>query len=125
MSKLHLQFLYTEIQLKQNSKLSTWAPRPKLPTGYHPPFAGLQQHRIRLWGDVSFKLRGQEGGKPRDGGVGVVHDGRRSVRAGNLWDHVPRRHPLEVHNVVRRGHGEGSQDTEAEGALGVLGDPAT
>jgi hypothetical protein len=26
---------------------------------------------------------------------------------------------------VRRGHSEGSQDTKAEGALGVLGDPAT
>ena len=43
----------------------------------------------------------------------------------SLGDHVPRRHSLEVHDVVRRGHGEGSQDTEVEGALGLLGDPAT
>ena len=40
------------------------------------PLAGLQQHRIRLWEDVSFKLPGQDGGEPLDGGVGVVHDGR-------------------------------------------------
>ena len=75
--------------------------------------------------DVGFKLPGQDGGEPLDGGIGVVHDGRRSVRACIVWDHVPRRHSLEVHDVVRRGHGEGSQDTEPEGALGVLGDPAT
>ena len=89
------------------------------------PVAGLQRHRIQLWGDVSFKLPGQDGGKLLDGGVGVVHDGRSSVRAGIGRDDVPRRHPLEVHDVVRRGDGEGSQDTEAESALGVLGDPAT
>ena len=89
------------------------------------PLAGLQRHRIQLWGDVIFKLTGQDGGEPLDGGVGIVHDGRRSVRAGVVRDHVPRRHSLDVHNVVRRGHGEGSQDTKAEGALGVLGDPAT
>ena len=76
------------------------APRPRLPTGYHPPLAGLLQHRIRLWGDVSFQLRGQDGGEPLDGGIGIVHDGRRSVRAGVVGDHVPRRPSLEVHDVV-------------------------
>ena len=39
------------------------------------PFAGLLQHRIRLWGGVGFQLRGQDGGEPLDGGVGIVHDG--------------------------------------------------
>ena len=78
------------------------------------PLAGLQWQRIQLWGgDVSFKLPSQDGGEPLNGGVGVV---------GN---DVSRRHPLEIHDVVHRGHGKGSQDTEAEGALGVLGDPAT
>ena len=72
------------------------------------PLAGLLQHRIRLWGDVGFQLRGQDDGEPLDGGVGIVHDGRRSVRAGVVGDHLPRRHSLEVHDVVRRGHGEGS-----------------
>ena len=86
--------------------------------------AGLLQHRIRLWGDVGFQLRGQDGGELLGGG-GVIHDGGRSIRIGVGWDDVPRRHPLEVHDVVRRGHGEGSQDTKAEGALGVLGDPTT
>ena len=47
-------------------------------------------------GNVSFKLPGQDGGEPLDGGVGVVHDSRRGVWAGVIWDHVPRRHPLEI-----------------------------
>src|SRR6185312_12432833 len=53
------------------------------------PLVGLQQRRIQLWGDVSFKLRGQDSGKPLDGGVSVVHDGRRGVRAGIGRDDVP------------------------------------
>ena len=76
-------------------------------------------------GDVSFKLPGQDSGELLGGCVDVIHDGRRSIRIGVGWDDVPRRHPLKVHNVVRRGHGEASQDTEAESALGVLGNPAT
>ena len=76
-------------------------------------------------GGVGFQLRGQDGGELLGGGVGVIHDGRRSIRIGVGWDDVPRQHPLEVHDVVRRGHGEGSQDTKVEGALGVLGDPTT
>ena len=76
-------------------------------------------------GDVSFKLPGQDSGELLSGCVSVIHDGRCSIRIDVDWDDVPRRHPLKVHNVVRRGHDEGSQDTEAESALGVLGDPAT
>ena len=85
-------------------------------------FNGIE---FRYGGDVSFKLPGQDGGKLLGGGVSVIDDGRSSIRIGVGWDDVPRRHPLEVHDVVRRGHGEGSQDTEAEGALGVFGNPAT
>ena len=54
------------------------------------PLAGLLQHPIRLWGDVGFQLRGQDGGEPLDGGVSIIHDGRRSVRAGVVGNHVPR-----------------------------------
>ena len=76
-------------------------------------------------GDVSFELPGQDCGELLGGCVGVVHDGRRGVRIGVVGNDVPRLHPLKVHDIVRRGHGEGLQDTEAEGALGVLGNPAT
>ena len=89
------------------------------------PLVGLQRHRIQLWGDVGFKLPGQDSGEPLDGGVGIVHEDRRGVWAGVIWDHVPRRHPLEIYDIVRRSHGKGSKDTDAEGALSVLGDPAT
>ena len=57
--------------------------------------------------DVRFELPSKDGCKLLCGCVGFV----------------PRRHPLEIHQVVCRGHGEGPQDTEAEGALGVFGNP--
>ena len=75
--------------------------------------------------DVSFELPGQDCGELLGGCVDVVHDGRRGVRIGVVGNDVPRRHPLEIHDIVRRGHDEGSQDTEAEGASCVLGDMAT
>ena len=90
-----------------------------------PPLRVFSSIKFGYWGDVSFKLPGQDCGELLGGCVGVVHDGRRGVRIGVVGNDVPRRHPLEVHDIVHRGHGEGSQDTEAEGALGMLGDPAT
>ena len=75
--------------------------------------------------DVCFELLGEDGGKLLGGCVGVVHDSLRGVRIGVVGNDVPRRHPLEIHVIVCRRHGEGSQDTEAEGALGMLGNPAT
>ena len=73
--------------------------------------------------DVRLELLGEDGGELLRGCIGSVHYGRRGVRIRIIGNDVPRRHPLEIHEVVRRGHGEGPQDTEAEGALGVFGNP--
>ena len=73
--------------------------------------------------DVSFELPGEDCGELLRGSVGIIHNGRRGVRVSVIRNDVPRRHPLEIHEVVRQGHGEGPQDTEAEGALGVFGNP--
>ena len=75
--------------------------------------------------DVCLELLGEDGGELLRGRIGFIHDGRRGVRVSIIGNDVPRRHPLKIHEVMRRGHGESPQDTEAEGALGVLGDPAT
>ena len=85
------------------------------------PLAGLQRRRIRQW--EGCPLPGEDCGELLRGCVGVVHNGRRGVRISVIGNDVPRRHPLEIHEVVRRGHGEGPQDTDAEGALGVFGNP--
>ena len=89
------------------------------------PPCGSSSASNSAMGDVNFELPGQDCGELLGDCVGVVHDGRRGVRISVVGNDVPRRHPLEVDDIVRRGHGEGSQDTEAEGALGVLGDSAT
>ena len=73
--------------------------------------------------DVYFELLGEDGGELLRGCVGFIHDGRCGVRVSIIRNDVPRRHPLEIHEVMRRGYGESSQDTEAEGALGVFGNP--
>ena len=71
--------------------------------------------------DVGFELLGEDCGELLRGCVGFVHDGRCGVRISIIGNDVPRRHPLEIHEVVCLGHGEGPQDIEAEGALGVFG----
>ena len=74
--------------------------------------------------DVRLELLGKDGGELLRGRVGFIHDGRCGVRVSIIGHDVPRRHPLEIHEVMRLGHGESPQDTEAEGALGVFGNPA-
>ena len=69
------------------------------------------------------ELLGENGGELLRGCVGFIHDDRCGVRVSIIGNNVPRRHPLEIHEVVCRGHGESPQDTEAKGALGVFGNP--
>ena len=69
--------------------------------------------------DVCFELPGEDCGELLRGCVGVIHNGRRGVRIS-----VSRTtYPDDTLWRSRRGHGEGPQDTEAEGALGVFGNP--
>ena len=75
--------------------------------------------------DVCLELLGEDGGELLRGCIGFVHNNRRGVRIRIIGNNVPRRHPLEIHEVMHRGHGESPQDTKAEGALGVFGYPAT
>src|SRR6185503_7488532 len=73
--------------------------------------------------DVCLELLGKDGGELLRGCVGFIQDGRCGVRVSIIRNDVPRRHPLEIHEVMRRGYGESPQHTKAEGALGVLGNP--
>ena len=99
------------------------ASRPSFPTGYHPPLRVFSDVEFGDGRDVGCELLGKDGGELLCGCVGFVHNGRRGVRIGVVRNDVPRRHPLEIHEVVCRGHGEGPQDTEVEGTLGVFGNP--
>ena len=107
-----------------NTNLFTWASRPNCPTGYHPPLRVFRGVEFGDGRDVRLELLGEDGGELLCGCVGFIHDGRCGVRVSIIRDDVPRRHPLEIHEVMRRGHGESPQDTEAEGALGMFGNPA-
>ena len=74
-------------------------------------------------GEVVLKFLGQGGGEVLDDGVGLIHSSRCGIPDDAGRDDVPRRYQLEVHVIMRRGHGEGPLNAEAEGALGMLGNP--
>ena len=71
--------------------------------------------------EVTLEQYGQGGGGTLDGGVGLLHSSHRVISLDTRRDDVACRHPLEVHDVVRRHHAKGPLNAEAEGTFETLG----
>ena len=71
--------------------------------------------------EVALESLGQGGGKTLDGGIGLLHSSHRVISLDTRRDDVACRHPLEVHDVVRRHHAKGPLNAEAEGTFETLG----